>query len=87
MNKVAIELTIKTKEDIDKIEFDLNKRNLTFMTKDKDIVGPFATMFISYIIFVNKKQEEKQIRNLLSFFEYFSLLKPRIIPLGDHYED
>ena len=69
MNSLAIELTIKTKEDIKKIEFDLNKRNLTFMVKDKDIEDSFATMFISYIIFINKKQEEKQIRNLLDFFE------------------
>lgn len=87
MNNLAIELTIKTKEDIDKIELYLNKRNLTFMTKDKDIDGYFATMFISYIIFVNKKQEEKQIRNLLDFFEHFSSLNPRIIPLGEHNED
>lgn len=87
MNSLAIGLTIKTKEDINKIEFDLNKRNLTFMAKDKDIEGSFATMFISYIIFINKKQEEKQIRNLLDFFEHFSSLKPRIIPLGEHDED
>ena len=57
------------------------------MLKDKDIEGPFATMFISYIIFINKKQEEKQVKNLLNFFKSFSELKPRIKPLGEENEN
>lgn len=87
MNNIVIELTLKKIEDIKLIEKELNKQNLTFMLKDKDIEGPFATMFISYIIFINKKQEEKQVKNLLNFFKSFSELKPRIKPLGEENEN